>query len=258
MQAATALHSVGEVFVVAPDRNQSGIGTATTLHNPIRATKVSPILKGVTSYAVEGTPADSVILALDHLVDSPVDLVVAGINHGANLGEDVLLSGTVGAALQGYFRNIPSIAISVASLTDLEFGPAVKLLRALATNIKAWAEAAPIQHVALDGKLNKYVPLLNINLPNLPMDQVKGITLTHLARRAYKDSLNVDQSASSKQYWIRRNVPNTEWSPDSDSHAINNGEVSITPLTTDLTDALSFQYCNPLCQTLEQSLFKGA
>ena len=99
---AKELSSIAQVIVVAPDREQSAIGTAVTLHQPLRAQKVRPILPEIETYSVEGTPADSVILALGKLVKGKVDLVISGINQGQNLGQDVLISGTVSAALQGY------------------------------------------------------------------------------------------------------------------------------------------------------------
>jgi len=119
--AVEALRDVAEVVVVAPDREQSGVGTAITLSQPIRATKVVPRVSGIDTYAVEGTPSDSAIVALESLIEGPVDLVVSGINQGANMGNDVFISGTMGAALQGFFRDIPAIAISVAALRDVHF-----------------------------------------------------------------------------------------------------------------------------------------
>ena len=113
--AVEALKDAGEIFVVAPDREQSGVGASLTLHAPIRASEVPPAVKGgmndIRAYSVEGTPADCCVLALEKLA-GPVDLLVSGINQGSNLGEDILISGTIGAALQGYVRGYPSIAIS--------------------------------------------------------------------------------------------------------------------------------------------------
>ncbi|MBF8267101.1 MAG: surE, partial [Dehalococcoidia bacterium] len=172
--AVEALRAVGEVVVVAPDREQSGAGTAISLNHPVRVTEVTPLAEGVKAYAVEGTPADSAILALESLIeDKKVDLVVSGINQGANLGNDIFISGTVGAALQGFFRGIPSIAISVAALKDVHFAPAALVVRLLAQDVA-------------DGKLT--VPLLlNVNLPNQPLEKIKGVSLTHLGRRTYMD-----------------------------------------------------------------------
>ena len=120
------LREVGEVVVVAPDREQSAVGSSVTLHHPLRARKVKSPYEDVDSYCVEGTPADCVILALGHLLDTEIDVIFSGINEGVNLGDDVLISGTVGAALQGYIKGIPSIAISVGALKDAHFDVAVR------------------------------------------------------------------------------------------------------------------------------------
>ena len=121
-----ALREVGDVVVAAPDREQSGVGTAITLNNPVHVREVMPLIEGVRAYAVEGTPADSTILGVESLVGEKIDLVVSGINPGANMGNDVFISGTVGAALQAFFRGIPAIAVSVTALKDVHFHPGRK------------------------------------------------------------------------------------------------------------------------------------
>jgi len=121
------LKNIAQIVVVAPDREQSAIGTAVTLHQPLRVQKVRPMVPGVETYSVEGTPADSVILALSRLIKDKVDLVVSGINQGLNLGNDVPISGTVGAALQGYLHGFPAFAISVERGDSLYLDTAAKL-----------------------------------------------------------------------------------------------------------------------------------
>ena len=150
--AAASLREVARVVVSVSDREQSGVGASVTLNGPVRAAKVRPIVAGVPTYAIEGTPADSVILALERLVKG-VDLVVAGINSGANLGEDVFISGTVGAALQGYVRGLPAIAISIASLHPSSFHAASLLLQRMVSEFENGALPSP--------------SLLNVNLPPL-------------------------------------------------------------------------------------------
>ena len=167
-----ALRNMAEVVAVASDREQSGVGTSVTLHAPVRVTEVMPLVDGTLTYAVEGTPADSVILALEKLVGK-VDLVVSGINKGANLGEDVMISGTVGAALQGYCRDIPAVAVSVASLKSVRFDAAAPMLRAVAQQIAEGSLPVPL--------------LLNINLPPISPEEIEGVDVTRLARRAYVD-----------------------------------------------------------------------
>jgi 5'-nucleotidase len=210
-----------EVVVVAPDREQSGAGTAITLSQPLRAKEVVPLVDGIKTYAVEGTPADSAILALESLVEGPVDLVVSGINQGSNMGNDVFISGTMGAALQGFFRGIPTIAISVAALKDVHFTPAAQVVRLLAQGIA-------------DGKL---VPplLLNINLPNVPLEKIKGVSLTHLGKRTYMDVVKEGDDGRRKYYWITRENPGWVLEKGLDIWAVRRRRISITPIHTDLT-----------------------
>ena len=154
-----SLTSVGEVSVVAPDRDQSGIGTARTLLNILRVSEVETRIEGVPAYTVSGTPSDCVVLAFEAIFDETFDLVVSGINEGANLGLDVLDSGTVGGALRGYFRGIPSIAVSVTSVTGVIYGPAAQVAKSLAAYVVESGDR----------------PLLyNVNVPNVPAERLKG------------------------------------------------------------------------------------
>ena len=219
--AVEALRDVAEVVVVAPDREQSGVGTAITLSQPIRAREVVPLVSGIETYAVEGTPADSTIVALQSLIEGPVDLIVSGINQGSNMGNDVFISGTMGAALQGYFRNIPAIAISVAALKDVHFAPAAQLVRLLARGVADGRLAPPL--------------LLNVNLPNVPLEKIKGVSLTHLGRRTYMDVIKEGDDGRRKYYWITRDSPGWVLEKGLDVWAIRRRRISITPLHTDLT-----------------------
>ena len=193
--AVEALRSVAEVVVVAPDREQSGVGAAITLSQPIRVREIAPPVEGVPTYAVEGTPADSAIVALESLIEKPVDLVISGINSGANMGNDVFISGTLGAALQGYFRNIPAVAISVAALRDVHFEAAAKAARLIAQAVAEGRLTSPL--------------LLNVNLPNVPLEKIKGVSLTRLGRRTYMDVVKEGDDGRRKYYWIARDRP--EW-----------------------------------------------
>lgn len=237
-----ALTEVGEVVVVAPDREQSAVGTSVTLHQPLRVREMKPQVRGVKSYSVEGTPADSVILALHGLLDDPVDLVFSGINEGSNLGNDVLISGTVGAALQGYLQGIPAIAISVGALERIHFDAASKLAAVMARMVEAKVLPREI--------------LLNINLPNLPLNQIKGIEVTQLGRRSYRDEIKDGHDGKRKYYWIVRGKP--QWKPEegTDIGALLKDKISITPLHSDLTSpsALSAleQQSNTIFQDMSQ------
>ncbi|MBI4201771.1 MAG: 5'/3'-nucleotidase SurE [Chloroflexi bacterium] len=218
--AVEALEALAEVVVVAPDREQSGVGGSVTLNTPVRAKEIVPKVQGTQTWAVEGTPADSVILALECLVQD-VDLVVAGINMGANLGEDILISGTVGAAFQGYTRGITSIALSLASLRPTSFEGAAAILKQLAIQVKEGARSPGV--------------LLNVNVPPMPADQLQGVEVTRLAKRVYADTVRPREDGRPGYYWITRTRPAWEVTPGTDVWAIRNRRISITPLQTDLT-----------------------
>lgn len=211
---AQELKKVGTVTVVAPDRDQSGSGTSITLSRPLRLLKVRSRLSDVEAYSVDGTPGDSVILALRYGIKDRVDLVVSGINEGPNLGNDVFVSGTVGAALQGYFYEIPSIAISVAAFEDVHFNAAAVIARLMAGAIK-------------EGKLTTR-GILNVNLPNVPVVDVKGIEVTGMGGRNYLDNIDPGHDGKKKYLWIVRGVPEWNVVPGSDVWALEQNKISIT------------------------------
>ena len=227
--AARALRLVGEVFVVAPDREQSGVGASLTLHSPVQVNPVplDPSLNGdgpapnpVTAYSVEGTPGDSCILGLERVVGG-VDLVVSGINAGSNLGWDVLVSGTVGAAIQGYVRGHPTIAISVGAVTNPQFEVAAKLLHLIGRQLSE--RSAPSSF------------FLNINVPSLPLERIPGVRLTTLGRRSYGESVSEEGTGPERRYWISRNRPAAGVPKEgTDIWALKNNLVSITPLDINL------------------------
>lgn len=233
---AESLSTIAEVVVVAPDREQSAVGTSITLQHPLRAREFAPLVKGVNAYSVEGTPADCVILGLETLVEGKVGVVFSGINEGSNLGNDVLISGTVGAALQGYFRRLPSIAFSVAAMGDVRYDVAAKLAALLANRI---AEGALPQEI-----------LLNVNVPNLPWDQIRGIELTRLAGRSYTDKIKEEHDGKRGYYWIVRGK--AEWNVDqgTDIWAIQKRKISITPLQSNLTCHADLGVLSPLLSPL--------
>ncbi len=213
---AEALQKEYEVMVVAPDREQSGIGTAVTLHYPIRVHPIQPPLAGVEAYAIEGTPTDSIVLAVNRLAKKDINLVISGINQGANLSNDIFISGTVAAALQGYFYGIPSIAVSIAAFDNLYFDPAAKLAVILAKKFK---------ENILPKKL-----ILNINLPNLPLDKIQGLEITRLAEKAYSSSVEPGHNGKKEVYWIRRAKFEPNADEGTDAWTIKQNKISITPL----------------------------
>ena len=218
--AAASLREVARVVVAAPDREQSGVGTSVTLNGPVRAIKTRPVVAGVPTYAIEGTPADSVILALERLFKG-VDMVVAGINSGANLGEDIFISGTVGAALQGYVHGLPAIAISVASLHPTSFQAAASLLQRMVNEFDRGVPPSP--------------SLLNLNLPPLEEQEIEGIDITRQGRRAYADRIRSGDDGKRRYFWISRSRLVAEPVEGTDIWSVRNKRVSITPLHTDLT-----------------------
>ena len=209
------LRHIGTVTVVAPDRDQSGAGTSVTLRQPLRLSEIKSPLKGVNAYSVEGTPADSVILALRFAMKDGVDLVVSGINEGPNLGNDVFISGTVGAALQGYFYAIPAVALSVAAFENLHFDVAARLAKLLASEMN-------------DKSLSQRL-LLNINLPNLPRDKIGGIEITRLGEREYADKIEPGDDGKRQYYWIMRGESEWQMIPGTDVWALRQNRISITP-----------------------------
>ena len=226
--AVEALREAGEIFVVAPDRDQSGVGASLTLHAPVRAAEVPPQVEGSTNgiraYSVEGTPGDACVLAFEKLVGQ-VDLVVSGINQGSNLGEDVFVSGTVGAALHGYMRGCTSIAISVAAIRDTRYDVASGFLRLLSMELVDGVSLPP--------------SLLNVNIPNEPPDKIRGVRVTRMGRMSYAESVKEGDDRRRKYYWISRDRPvhlQQNQVEGTDTWALRNGYVSITPVHSDLTD----------------------
>ena len=217
-----AAEPLGEVTVVAPDREQSATSHSLTLHHPVR-----PIQRGERRWQVDGTPTDCVMLAVEALMPERPDFVLSGINHGQNMGEDVLYSGTVAAAMEGISIGIPSIAISFAggdlradvSMLDDQIETLTKLLQHL-TSLPAFPPQT----------------LLNVNLPPRTGNEIKGVKLTRLGRRVYSDSIKRMQDPWGRPiFWIGGG--SIEWSgpEDSDFRAIQEGFISVTPLHLDVT-----------------------
>ena len=234
---AEAASKVGHVSVVAPDREQSGVGLGITLQHPVKVSEAIPRVEGIKALAVEGTPADSILLAAQGLTPKPVDLVLSGINEGANTGMNVLLSGTVGAAFQAHFFNIPAIAVSVAARTEPILEPAATLAGVLARMFR-------------DGVLTGAM-LLNVNLPNEPLEEIEGISVTRLAKGRYVDTIEKVDSERHTYYWLARGKSEWEEEDGTDVWAIRRKRISITPLHIDLTsDSMA-----PLLNGLASEIF---
>lgn len=229
--AVRALRRVGEVVVVAPAREQSGVGASLTLHSAVNVApwtvedefrESGPDRHEVTAYSTEGTPGDCCIIALETLTTG-VDLVVSGINSGSNCGWDVMVSGTVGGAVQGFNRGKPTIAVSVGSVTSPRYEVAGRVLEGLARRLVE-REGAPL--------------FLNLNVPSVAPEQVKGIRATRLGGLSYRESVRVEGTdGDAKLYKIARNRPgNQAQTADSDVQALKDNYVSITPLRLGMGD----------------------
>jgi 5'-nucleotidase len=213
-----ALAPLGRTMVVAPEREQSAASHALTLTSPLRINWVDE-----DTISVDGTPTDCVLLAMRGLLDVRPDILVSGMNHGPNLGDDVTYSGTVAAAFEGTLLGLPSVAISVNSWQDCNFD--------------AGAAFAPkiVEQVLTRGLPNG--ALLNVNVPSLPADAIKGVKVTKLGKRLYRDAVVKQTDPRGRDYyWIGGKAP--VWFPgeETDFDAVQQGIVSITPLHLDLTD----------------------
>jgi 5'-nucleotidase len=218
------LSQVAEVLVIAPERQQSATGHAITLHKPLRLEPVH-MENTVGAYASNGTPADCVILA--SLSDLPQpDMVVAGINAGANLGEEVLYSGTVSAAMEGALQEIPSIAVSVCSYSDVLYEGAARFARDLVTAVAGQWPLPPDT-------------FFNINVPNVPPDELKPAQLTRLGRRKYSNILSKHVDPRGRPYyWFSGSPLESDCAEGTDIQATQDGYISVTPVHFDLTGDL--------------------
>jgi len=212
------LKGLADVIVVAPDRELHGMGASISLHEPVRVREMAPLLEGVESYAVEGTPADCVILALGKLAKDRIDLVVSGVNRGLNLGDDVIISGTVGAALQGSVHGLPSIAVSTPLSDNPYFEDAARFA---ALVVKRFESTNLKSNVCL-----------NVNLPNLPREKIRGVKLTYPASRNHTDTVEERYAGKRRYYWFVRQRVNKPMDEKTDTWAIEKGNISISPLLT--------------------------
>lgn len=212
-----AIAAFADPVVVAPDRDRSGASNSLTLEQPIRANEAD---NGFIR--VEGTPTDCVHLAITGLLDTEPDMVVSGINAGANMGDDVLYSGTVAAATEGRFLGYPAIAVSIASHTPRFIDTAARVAAQL---VQALFE----RPLAADS-------ILNINVPDLPYDELQGTVATRLGHRHKAEPVVKEQDPRGRPiYWVGSAGPEQDAGPGTDFHAVRNGFVSVTPLQVDLT-----------------------
>jgi 5'-nucleotidase len=241
------LSDVGNVTVVAPDREQSAIGTALTLRLPLRVQRIACTPLPVATWAVEGTPGDAVIMALARLVRDKIDLVVSGVNAGPNLGDDVLISGTVGAALQGYQRGVPAIAVSLASRWDK---------REILNDVTAARTAALIARRFASGTFTGNM-FLNVNTPDLPLAEITGMRVTRLAHETHIETVEEGNDGKRAYYWLVRRpiAEDPEWGTD--IHTVAEKTISVTNLHTLLSHRRTPQITGADCEQIFAELKNG-
>ena len=214
---ADALSDIADVVVVAPDRNRSAASNSLTLHDPLRVSKV-----GENRYRVNGTPSDCVHLALTGFLDEEPDLVVSGINHGANLGDDVIYSGTVAAAMEGRFLGLPTIAVSLVGNNLQHFDTAARVATELVQRLDEHPLPAEF--------------ILNVNVPNRPYEELTGIQVVRLGFRHKSEPVVKSEDAHGRTiFWVGPAGAGQDAGDGTDFHAIDQGAVAITPLKVDLT-----------------------
>ena len=214
-QLTQTLSEIAEVVVVAPNENKSAASSSLTIGKPLE-----PIQIDENVFAIDATPSDCVHLALCGFLKKSIDLVVTGINFGANLGDDVIYSGTVAGAIEGRFLGLPSIAISLTGWKCEHFETAAIIAKRLVEKI----EKAPLSHNTI----------INVNVPDVPIEEIKGIKSTRLGNRHMSEPSIQDQNDPSL-YWIGENGPEADNGEGTDFYAITNNFVSVTPLQIDLT-----------------------
>lgn len=211
------LRTIADVTVVAPERNHSGASNSLTLRRPLCMHQSSD-----GYYVVEGTPTDCVHLAITGLMDKEPDMVIAGINSGPNLGDDVIYSGTVAAATEGRFLGLPAMAVSMASMEPQFYDTAARVVSDLLTRL---------EHHSLPADT-----ILNINVPDIPYESLKGVQATRLGKRHKSEPVIRDRSPQGDDiFWVGPAGKEQDAGPGTDFHAVRNDYVSVTPLQIDLT-----------------------
>lgn len=232
-ELAKVLGEIAHITVVAPDRNRSGASNSLTLDNPLR---VVPADNGF--FSVNGTPTDCVHLAVTGLLTEMPDMVVSGINEGSNLSDDVLYSGTVAAATEGRFLGLSSIAVSLAGPKCQYYETAAHIAKMLVLRLKK--DPLPKDTI------------LNVNVPDLPLAEIRGIQITRLGTRHIAEpTVKTADPRGRRIFWIGQPGPEEDAGPGTDFHAVNTGYVSITPLHVDLTHYKVFEQLSGWVKALD-------
>ena len=231
IQLAKSLSEIAEVIVVAPSENKSAASSSLTIGKPLK-----PIQIDTNIYAIDATPSDCVHLALCGFIKESIDLVVTGINFGANLGDDVIYSGTVAGAIEGRFLGLPSIALSLASWECNHFDTAGKIAKILVEQI----DKAPLSNSTI----------INVNVPDIPIHEIMGIKTTRMGSR-HKSAPSIQDSKNPSLFWIGENGKEADNVEGTDFHAISNNYVSVTPLQIDLTKYSEIQPLSNWIDTID-------
>lgn len=219
---AQELKSIAKVTVIAPDRQQSAVGHAITMQSPLRVVEFRKD-GAFFGYAVKGTPADAVKLGVKCLLEEPVDLCVSGINHGSNTAINIIYSGTVSAATEGTVLGIPSIAMSLTTYAECDFGVAARFAKTLALEVMKRGLPAGT--------------LLNVNVPALPESEIRGVKITKQGISSWADTFDRRKDPAGREYfWLTGTMDVTDTDPETDQLAIQAGYISVTPVHYQLTD----------------------
>lgn len=219
-----AVRDLGHVVVVAPDKPQSGMGHAITIGVPLRLNRIEDIFEGVETWQTSGTPVDCVKLAVDKVLHRKPDICLSGINHGANHSINVIYSGTMSAAMEASIESIPSVGFSLLDYRfEADFGPAKHYAHKIVKSL-------------LDTKMDKHL-LLNVNIPSVPLEEMKGIKICKQAYAKYDEDFyeRIDPHGK-KYYWLTGEFKNFDKGDDTDVWALQNNYISVVPVQFDLTN----------------------
>ena len=230
-QLTESLSEIADVIVVAPSENKSAASSSLTIGKPLKPLQIEKNI-----YAIDATPTDCVHLALCGFIKEQIDIVITGINHGANLGDDVIYSGTVAGAIEGRFLGLPSIAISLASWECNHFETAGEITKELVTKIDKSGLSSNT--------------ILNVNIPDIPISEIKGIKSTRLGGR-HKSAPSIQDKKDPSIYWIGENGKEADNADGTDFHAISNNFASVTPLQIDKTKHSEVKLVNDWLQKID-------
>jgi len=218
-----------DIWIVAPDKERSAAGHAITVFDPISVKK--EFIDGIfCGYAVDGTPADCVKLAIGAIFEKKPDLLISGINRGANLGKNIIYSGTVSAATEGTIYDVPSIAVSINNLKDTDYTYSAEFTKNITNLI--------LDSVSIPERM-----LLNINIPDAPADKIKGVKITYQSDMAFKDVfIKREDPRGREYYWMNGELVEAEEDENNDYTALKNNYISITPIQHDMTDYRRLDY----------------